>query len=89
MMRISRPIEQLHIPDPELIDIGWTKVEVIAPYLTKTNWQPLIKLAREHTVSDWRAASQSRAPAGSCRTSNPNGTRTSSTAASQPLPVRF
>lgn len=48
LTRISRQIEKLRVPDQQLIDVGWTKVEVIGPHLTKENWKQLVKLAREN-----------------------------------------
>jgi hypothetical protein len=62
LTRISRQIEKLRIPDQQLIDVGWTKVEVIGPHLTKENWKQLVMLARENTVRNLKIVMEGGKP---------------------------
>src|SRR4051812_13745197 len=50
LAQIGRQFEGLPIPEEALDEIGWTKLQLIAPHIDKTNFEDLIAKAKAHPV---------------------------------------
>ncbi len=42
----------LRIPSSRLADVGWTKLQIIGPYINKSNSEQLLSLAEENTTRE-------------------------------------
>ena len=49
---IALQVEELAIPDKQLLVLGWTKVEAIGKHLTKTGWKDVLALAKVYSVRE-------------------------------------
>jgi hypothetical protein len=52
LVNVSRQVERAKLPKVRLRKLGWTKLEVIAKYLSRTNGLKLVKLAEMNTARD-------------------------------------
>jgi hypothetical protein len=52
LVNVSRQVERAKLPKARLRKLGWTKLEVIAKYLSRTNGLKLVKLAEKNTARD-------------------------------------
>ncbi len=52
LIRISRQFDDLGIPEARLMDIGWTRLQIIGRYLSPDNAMQLLAMAEENTVHD-------------------------------------
>ena len=59
---LARRVHKLGIPEARLIDIGWSKAEVISNKLTKSNWKAWFALAEQHSVHDLKIIMRGEKP---------------------------
>src|SRR5674476_723946 len=52
LVNISRQVERAKLPKARLRKLGWTKLEVIAEFLSRTDGLKLVKLAEKNTAHD-------------------------------------
>lgn len=52
ILSVESDLQAFGIPDERLLEIGWTKLSLIAPKLTQENHQKLLKLAETHTARE-------------------------------------
>jgi hypothetical protein len=52
LVSIDRTFRKLKVPKKVLTDLGWTKLTVLEPHVTKTNWKEMLEYAKTHTVAD-------------------------------------
>ena len=52
ILSVEAELQAFGIPDERLLEIGWTKLSLIAPKLTQENHQKLLKLAETHTARE-------------------------------------
>ncbi|MBP2157490.1 MULTISPECIES: hypothetical protein [Asticcacaulis] len=52
ILNVEAELQAFGISDERLLEIGWTKLSLIAPKLTQENHQKLLKLAETHTARE-------------------------------------
>ena len=59
---IARQFEGIPVSDAQLGAIGWTKVEILGPHVTRSNWRKLLALAQKHSARDLRIVMEGGRP---------------------------
>jgi len=55
LIRIHEKVEELGLHPSECWEVGWTKMSIIEPYLTKENYKKLFKLAIRMTAENLKS----------------------------------
>jgi hypothetical protein len=62
LAQIDRKFEELGFPEDRLYEIGWTKLQIIGPYIDKENCVALVRLAEVYTAQKLKMIVQGKYP---------------------------